>query len=64
MTNPACENCHREAQEPYAICGVCLDIEFCCNVSKDLWGTKSLARWVAIQEGMSEALSELDARAA
>lgn len=42
-----------------ALCGTCIDVEYCCNVSKDLWGTKSLAYYIAVQEGMSDAAERL-----
>lgn len=39
------------------ICGTCCDVEFCCNVSKDKYGTKSLAHLVAEEYGMQDVLA-------
>ena len=71
MTYPKCQYCHRPVQwkpddhyygEGWStnLCGLHIDIEFCCNVSKDAWGTKSLARFVALDYGMSDVVQELD----
>lgn len=69
MTYPKCYNdgCHGVALPPDppgelirfmgGICATCCDVEFCCNVSKDLYGTKRLAHVVAAKRGMDHVLA-------
>lgn len=63
-TNPA-EPADPDDGRPFrfmgGVCAVCLDVEFCCNVSKDTYGTKSCAALVAVQHGLGEAHARLTA---
>lgn len=56
---PKCRYCDRPVMvvkgQPDTLCELHLDVEFCCNVSKDLYGTKSLALHVARDYGLDEA---------
>lgn len=40
------------------MCGTCIDVEYCCNVSKELWGTKRLAYQVALMDHMPDEVLE------